>query len=434
MFQKILTRTKPIKNSSRPFGIIIVSVAGITAAVFGMFIDSIIFPIIAGLSIFILCTILILNQTALTNLKTKKGLEPEHFRLITQNMEEAVIIYSPDFKILSFNPAAEKFFKVKKDEVINQIISPSSLKSNKLKLLTQVVFPSLAPSVRQISSGGWPQVTEVSTENGFDFVTILLRTVDKNQNSTSFIKIIQDKTEQKQLLESKFGFITTLANQFQNPIKKINEIFQKIKDDVEKNSQADKETVLRGLNLSKQTLAVTNKLLEVSRLESGGYKYDFQEINLVSLIKKVINEISVIADDYNISISFNSPDEIIATVDQGKITAVTTILIENAVKYNNKGGSVNISLKENGSFAEITISDTGIGIEKEEIEKIFTKFYRTERGIQSVPNGSGLGLYIVKKIIERHGGKIWVDSIPKRGSNFHFTIPLKTLKRRGERW
>jgi len=339
-------------------------------------------------------------------------------------MEEAVIIYSPDFKILSFNPAAEKFFKVKKDEVVNQIISPSSLKSNKLKLLAQVVFPSLAPSVRQISGGGWPQVTEISTENGFDFVTILLKTADRNQNSTSFIKIIQDKTEQKQLLESKFGFITTLANQFQNPIKKINEIFQKIKNDVEKNSQADKETVLRGLNLSKQTLAVTNKLLEVSRLESGGYKYDFQEVGLISLIKKVVNKISVIADDYNISISFNPSNEITAIVDRGKITAVTTILIENAVKYNNKGGSVDISLKENGSFAEITISDTGIGIEKEEIEKIFTKFYRTERGVQSVPNGSGLGLYIVKKIIERHGGKIWVDSIPKRGSNFHFTLPL----------
>jgi len=159
-------------------------------------------------------------------------------------------------------------------------------------------------------------------------------------------------------------------------------------------------------------------------LESGGYKYDFQEVGLISLIKKVVNKISVIADDYNISISFNPSNEITAIVDRGKITAVTTILIENAVKYNNKGGSVDISLKENGSFAEITISDTGIGIEKEEIEKIFTKFYRTERGVQSVPNGSGLGLYIVKKIIERHGGKIWVDSIPKRGSNFHFTLPL----------
>ena len=113
-------------------------------------------------------------------------------------------------------------------------------------------------------------------------------------------------------------------------------------------------------------------------------------------------------------------------MDPIRIKLVLEILVDNAIKYNVKNGEVRIRLRrlEDKPFLAVSVEDTGIGIAPKEMSKVFTKFFRSPRVVKKETTGTGLGLYLAKNIIQRHGGKIWVKSELNRGSTFTFTLPL----------
>lgn len=424
MFNKIKSGLRLFQNSPYFLPTTLSLVIGIASSAAALFSNLTIFPIISGLFFVIFFVIVLLTQMDLSEIKLKNTLEPDHFKIITKNMKEAVIIYTPEFKITTFNPAAEKIFGIKEEEIKNQTISPGFMKNEKLKPLVQVIFPSLAPTVRQISESGWPQITEISTENGLNLVSIFSKTVNKKQNSTSFVKIIQNKTKEKNISEAKSTFTTGLTQQTQEPLKEISSIFKEIKEKIKNGSGLDIETINKGIQTSNMLIKTIKNLSEINKLEEGKYIYEFKETNLSDLVKEIAEKAKDVAESYGVSISVSSIDKASSVIDPQKITAVISTLIDNAIKYNSTGGSVDVSLINKNNFAEIVVSDTGIGIQKNELDKIFQKFYRTKEGAKTVPLGSGLGLYIAKKIIEKHKGNIWAESIPGRGSSFHLTLPI----------
>jgi signal transduction histidine kinase len=114
----------------------------------------------------------------------------------------------------------------------------------------------------------------------------------------------------------------------------------------------------------------------------------------------------------------------IVTGDRDRLVQVVSNLVNNAVKYSPEGGVVTISSRAEGGYALITVADTGLGIPPDEIAHVFERFRRVRSGAAQSIAGTGLGLTIVKQIVEMHGGKIWVESAVGHGSAFHFTIPL----------
>jgi signal transduction histidine kinase len=113
-------------------------------------------------------------------------------------------------------------------------------------------------------------------------------------------------------------------------------------------------------------------------------------------------------------------------VDEEKMTMAVQNLLDNAMKYTPKGGKVTLSLEETSEGVIVTVKDTGIGIGKEDQNRVFTKFFRAQEAVLTEPAGTGLGLYMVRNIIESHGGRIWFESKPGKGSNFHFILPSHT--------
>ncbi len=343
---------------------------------------------------------------------------------LIQNSKDGILVYDPSFKILEINQAAEQILALRGTDVVGRIINPATTKIPELKIITQVVFPSLAPAVSQISEGGWPQIVDLNLENpDLKLRTVLSRLEGENGKILGFLKIIRDETREAQMIASKNEFITTAAHQLRTPLTAIRWTFETLSQ--QKSSPETQNLNNDGLKLAERSLDIINNLLDAAKIEEGKFGYRFEEINLNDSIAQIIDQAKTLAEAYGIKLYFSADKNYTVKADQEKLGMALVNLIDNAVKYNTKNGSVAITLNSlDQNSVKISIKDTGVGIPSEEIKKLFNKFYRGSNVVQLEPNGSGLGLYIAKNIIENHGGKISVESIVGRGTAFSIILPF----------
>nr|MDO8115887.1 HAMP domain-containing sensor histidine kinase [Candidatus Sigynarchaeota archaeon] len=174
---------------------------------------------------------------------------------------------------------------------------------------------------------------------------------------------------------------------------------------------------------------------DMSRLETGKLKIEQSENDLVDLILKTIEELAYRITQRDLTMKTSLPDKLVFNFDAIRIEQVITNLITNAIKNTPSGGEISVIVKrvenDSGCYVEVIVKDTGIGITKDEMGKLFTKFGKLSRDDHDVDiQGTGLGLFISKEIITIHGGKIWFESGGRnKGSTFHFTLPCVIKQR-----
>lgn len=166
-------------------------------------------------------------------------------------------------------------------------------------------------------------------------------------------------------------------------------------------------------------------MVDISRIEEGLVEYQFVNFNLFNLIKECSNAIKLMLEEKNINLKivYKKPIEVLA--DRSKIEQVILNLITNSVRYGKKGGNILISLYTKNGKVIIAIKDDGMGIPKNDILKLFKKNFRAENSVKRILGGLGYGLYISKKILDRHHGEIWVESTLGKGSTFYVSLPYK---------
>ena len=180
------------------------------------------------------------------------------------------------------------------------------------------------------------------------------------------------------------------------------------------------------IGLDWKGVKIVNDLLDVSKIEEGKFGYQFENVNLTEFMDEALTAAGLLAKEYKVKLYFDRTTEaLIARIDPQKLTLVLNNLIDNAIKYNIENGEVVVKLERlpDKPFVQISVKDTGVGIPAEEINKLFSKFYRGSNVMKFNTTGSGLGLYITKNVIQRHGGEIWAESTLGRGSAFYFTLP-----------
>ena len=172
-------------------------------------------------------------------------------------------------------------------------------------------------------------------------------------------------------------------------------------------------------------VALTKSLLSISRIEQEKIKLDLEESNLSDLIINAVDNLKEKAKANDAKIDLSKFDKnLIVNLDPEKIGQVLSNIIDNAIKYSPKG-VVSVSVEENPTNVIISIADTGIGIPEDEIDKIGTRFYRTQSAINLDHQGTGLGLFIAKTIIEKHQGKLDIASKSEKGTKISITLPKK---------
>lgn len=236
-------------------------------------------------------------------------------------------------------------------------------------------------------------------------------------------KLKKYATELKELNATKDKFFGIIAHDLRNPFSSLLGASELLIDYLEKFDIDNIKSIVMLLNDSaKRGYALLENLLEWSRAQTGGLKFNPERHSLHELVTENINSVQINANKH-ISITHNIPEDLQIKVDRNMFNAIMRNLLSNAVKFTHRGGKVFVSSESSEECFTITIKDTGIGIPKADIKKLF----RIDVSYSSIgtakESGTGLGLLLCKEFVERHCGKIWVESVVGKGSEFKFTIP-----------
>jgi signal transduction histidine kinase len=165
-----------------------------------------------------------------------------------------------------------------------------------------------------------------------------------------------------------------------------------------------------------------DELLDVSRIESGKLEFHWQAVDAAQLVHEVADRLQLTTSKHRIEVELQRAPAVVEA-DRDHLEQVLDNLISNAIKFSPAGRPIVVRVCEYGPDVEISVTDSGVGIPRQQLEAVFGLFYQAEDPVSRHTGGMGLGLYISKEIVGRHGGRIWVESEPGRGSTFHVVLP-----------
>jgi len=171
-------------------------------------------------------------------------------------------------------------------------------------------------------------------------------------------------------------------------------------------------------------MIVLNNILSYCKIQQGSIPFNPRKISLKNLFAEITDVFNTTSVNKNISFETNVEDDIFVFADKNMLTSILDNLINNAFKYTKENGEVAVSAKESEGFVEFTVSDNGVGISSKDIDKLFRLDIKHSTPGTNNETGTGLGLILCKEFVEKHTGKIWVESKEKKGTRFYFTIPL----------
>ena len=239
------------------------------------------------------------------------------------------------------------------------------------------------------------------------------------------LKLAYEKLER--LDKAKSEFISIASHQLRTPLSAIKGYLSMILEESYGKYSKKMEKPLENVYTSNERLTkLVNDLLSISRIEAGKIELEPEQASIEKITSEVINELKIVADKKKIYLRLEKPKQILPKilVDKDKLRQVILNIIDNAIRYTVKGG-ISIKFKAEKTVFRIIISDTGEGMSAEEISKLFETFSRGKAGNRLWTEGAGLGLYIAKKFIEMHKGKIWAESKGKnKGSVFYIELPI----------
>lgn len=237
------------------------------------------------------------------------------------------------------------------------------------------------------------------------------------------ILTLEDRTEARRLDETRRDFVANISHELKTPIGAIGLLAETLQGATD-----DPEAVLKFASSLQREASrlghIVQEIIELSRLQAATEVKNSAEIRLADLISDSLERVRILAESKNMRLVADLDDSILIEVSYEQIATAITNLFENAINYSDPGGQVGISLKRVENFAEIVVTDSGVGIALEDQARIFERFYRVDPSRSRETGGTGLGLAIVKHIAINHGGEISVFSKPGLGSTFTLTLPI----------
>lgn len=352
--------------------------------------------------------------------EARKKIEEEKNKTLSiiTNFSDGLLVFDKDNNLSLINPQAEGFFNVKSKEAVGTNIYELS-KFADFSPLTNLLGREVKGIFRK----------ELLIRENLILEISIIPLISGEEESGTLV-ILHDITREKMVEKLKTEFVSLAAHQLRTPLSAIKWTLRMFLDgDMGAISQEQREFIEKTYKSNERMINLINDLLDVTRIEEGRYLFKPVVTNFENVVQFVINSHQEEIQNKNLEVELKKPLTKLPqiTIDVEKIRLAIDNLLENAIRYTHSGGLILISLfhlKEKKEI-EFRIRDTGVGVPKDQQERVFTKFFRGANVMRLDTEGSGLGLFITKNIIEAHGGKIWFESEEGKGTTFYFTLPIR---------
>lgn len=366
------------------------------------------------------------QRTAIDELKNQiKDWEIRHHTLLN-TLSDALITIDRRGYVLTFNQAAEAVFGYSANEVIGQKVNmlmpePHSVEHDKYMN-------------RYINTGrkrivGTDREVMAQRKDGSLFPIELAVSEMRQDGELQFTGLIKDITERKRTDRLKNEFISTVSHELRTPLTSIRGALGLITSGI-CGELPEKMAGLLNIasNNTERLLLLINDILDIEKIESGNLRFDFKRIELGGLVDRAITDCKGYAAEHGINYRFSHPERPLnVSADADRIVQVLNNLLSNAAKFSPENGTVEVELSEHQGFARISIQDYGPGIPKGFLPRLFDKFSQVDGSDKRVTGGTGLGLSIAKAIVDKHQGKISVETEETIGTTFHVDLPLQAM-------
>ncbi len=339
------------------------------------------------------------------------ALTSERARLtaVLNQMTDGVLIADSNGRVQLLNPAAERLFQVGESEGVGRSV------------VEVLRYHQLVDLWRQTNQGkNQSTMLEIGPQHLFlQVVGIPLKTSLPGNTMILF----QDLTQLRRLETVRRDFISNVSHELRTPLASLKALAETLQEGALDDPPAARRFILRMETEIDNLTQLVNELLELSRIESGKVPLSFHRIQPCDLLNPAYERMYLQAERAGLELSIDCQQELPSVfADPTRITQVMINLIHNAIKFTPPGGNIQISARKDGEFIVFAVKDTGVGIARRDLGRIFERFYKADRA--RTGGGTGLGLSIARHMIESHGGYIWAESEEGVGSTIYFSLPV----------
>jgi PAS domain S-box-containing protein len=337
---------------------------------------------------------------------------------IVESSDDAIMSWLPDLTITSWNPAAERIYGYSADEVRG-------------KPFAMLVPPERAGEMREmivrIERGerveNYETVRLTKDGRSIDVSLTISATRDEAGRITGFSTIARDITERKAIERMKDEFIATVSHELRTPLTAIRGHLELVLDgEAGPVTDMQQQFLMVASQNTDRLGALINDLLDVEKIEAGKMQIRRDPVDLAEALRSVVTTFRLQAERKGLSFRDHISDRLVVVGDRDRLIQVFANLVSNAIKYT-PAGEVGVRAERTDGQLEVVVHDTGIGISGEEQTQLFSKFFRSQDTVVRDAGGTGLGLVIAKGIVERHGGRISVESEKGVGTRFRVVLP-----------
>ena len=337
---------------------------------------------------------------------------------IFENFPEGLLFLDKENKISSVNPGVRDFFQLDPKEAVGKKIDELEKKSP---------LTPLIDILRESPKGIYRKELKLRENLILEISAIPVMRVEEKIGT---LIILRDITREKTIERLKTEFVSISAHQLRTPLSAVKWTLRMILDrELGEISKEQREFLEKTYLSNERMIHLINDLLNITRIEEGRFLYNIKSQDIVKIAERIVASSEEMARRKELDFRFQKPKVKIPEIelDPEKISLVFQNLLDNAIHYTKTGGLVKISLNYLKDKKEILISVkyTGIGIPKDQQKRVFTRFFRGANAIKTETEGTGLGLFIAKNIVDAHGGRIWFESKENKGTTFYFTLPAR---------
>jgi two-component system sensor histidine kinase VicK len=332
---------------------------------------------------------------------------------VLSNMTDGVIATDRKGRIILINDPALRLLRVSRDLVLHRPIS------SVLGIELQYTFEDLIHMKESIN------LDFSSPERPY----ILRANFSVIQKETGFVNglitVLHDNTEQEKIDMERREFVANVSHELRTPLTTMRSYLEALAD----GAWRDKDLAPSFLNVTQteteRMIRLVNDLLQLSKMDSRDYDLNKEFVEFNKFFNRIIDRFEM-SKSQQVHFKRLLPDsQFFVEIDADKLTQVIDNIISNALKYSPDGGNIRFGIIVQEGFLKVMVSDDGMGIPKENVERIFDRFYRVDRARARSMGGSGLGLAIAREMIEAHGGAIWAESEEGHGTTIFFTLPFE---------